>query len=128
MNLPEGCQPTLRVVTRTMDANPGGNIFGGWLMAQIDIAGSIPAIKQAQGRVATVAVNHIQFLQPLWVHDVVSLYANVVNIGVTSLTVAVEVYAERTNAGCVQILKAAHAKLTYVALDEQGKKRIIVKP
>ena len=93
--LPEGKEPTLRVVPMPADANQSGDIFGGWIMAQVDIAGSIPAIRRARGRVATVAVNSFQFKQPVLVGDVVSLYAEVVRVGRTSITVNVEVYAQR---------------------------------
>src|SRR4029078_4960474 len=95
VTLPAGRDPTLRVVPMPADANQSGDIFGGWIMSQVDIAGSIPAIRRAKGRAATVAVNSFQFRQPVLVGDVVTLYAEVVRVGRTSITVNVEVYAQR---------------------------------
>ena len=85
--LPPGKDPTLRVVPMPADANPSGDIFGGWIMAQVYIAGSIPAVRRAKGRVATVAVNSFVFKKPVLVGDVVSFYADVVRVGRTSITV-----------------------------------------
>src|SRR5919206_792598 len=92
--LPEGREPTLRVIPMPADANHAGDIFGGWIMAQVDLAGAVPAMRAARGRVATVAVNSFVFKQPVFVGDVVSLYAEVLRIGRTSITVSVEVYAQ----------------------------------
>jgi acyl-CoA thioesterase YciA len=104
------------------DTNPAGDIFGGWIMSQVDIAGSIAAIRRAQGRVVTVAVNEFQFHKPVYVGDLVSCYADVVHVGNTSLTVFVEVFAQR-NRGAEECVKVTQAKLTYVAIDEQRKPR-----
>src|ERR1700712_3019652 len=93
--LPADKHPTLRVVPMPADSNSSGDIFGGWVMSQVDIAGSIPAIRHARGRVATVAVNSFIFKQPVMVGDVVSFYADIVKVGRTSITVSVEVYAQR---------------------------------
>lgn len=120
--LPER-QPTLRLVTMPADTNPLGSIFGGWIMSQVDIAGSLPAIRRAKGRVATVAVNSFEFHQPVFVGDVVSFYADVVKVGRTSITVAVDVYAERLRHGRYEATKVTQATLTFVALDEQGAPR-----
>jgi acyl-CoA thioesterase YciA len=106
------------------DANSSGDIFGGWVMSQVDIAGSIPAIRLARGRVATVAVNSFVFKQPVMIGDVVSFYADVVKVGRTSITVAVEVYAER-NPAKMQTVKVTEATLTYVAVDTQGRPRVV---
>src|SRR5262245_4386970 len=89
--LPVGKEPTLRVIPMPADANHTGDIFGGWIMAQVDLAGSVPAIRLAKGRVATVAVNSFVFRQPVFVGDLVSFYAEVVRVGGTSITVNVEV-------------------------------------
>lgn len=118
-------QPTLRVVAMPGDVNALGSVFGGWIMAQVDIAASIPAIRQAKGKVATRAVNSFEFREPLFVGDVVSFYADLVRIGKTSLTVDVEVYAERLRQGARQSIKVTQAQLTFVALDEQGRPRSI---
>lgn len=118
-------QPTLRVVAMPGDVNALGSVFGGWIMAQVDIAASIPAIRHAKGKVATRAVNSFEFREPLFVGDVVSFYADLVRIGKTSLTVDVEVYAERLRQGARQSIKVTQAQLTFVALDEQGRPRSI---
>ena len=88
-------QPALRVVPMPSDANQNGDIFGGWVMSQVDIAGSIPAARRARGRVATVAVNSFVFREPVLIGDLVSFYADITREGRTSITVAVEVYAQR---------------------------------
>lgn len=118
-------QPTLRVVAMPGDVNALGSVFGGWIMAQVDIAASIPAIRHAKGKVATRAVNSFEFREPLFVGDVVSFYADLVRTGKTSLTVDVEVYAERLRQGARQSIKVTQAQLTFVALDEQGRPRNI---
>jgi acyl-CoA thioesterase YciA len=122
-NLPEG-QPVLRVVPMPADVNPSGDIFGGWVMAQVDIAGGVVAMARARGRVATVAVNSFQFKQPVSVGDVVSFYAQIVGVGRTSITVDVAVYAERNPAAPV-VVKVTEAILTYVALAADGSKRAV---
>ena len=108
-------QPALRVVPMPSDANQNGDIFGGWVMSQVDIAGSIPAAARARGRVATVAVNSFVFKQPVLVGDVVSFYTRVTRVGRTSITVDVEVFAQR-NPSDVICVKVTEACLTYVAV------------
>jgi len=117
-------EPTLRMVAMPSDANYAGDIFGGWLMGQVDIAGSIPALHRAKGRVATVAVNSFVFKQPVLVGDLVSFYASIVKVGNTSITVNVEVYAQRDPARptCVKVTEAT---LTYVAVDENREPRVV---
>ena len=117
-------QPALRVMPMPADANQYGDIFGGWIMAQVDLAGAVPAIKRARGRVATIAVNSFLFKQPVSVGDVVSFYADIVRVGTTSITVRVEVYAERNYAAPI-IVRVTEAELTYVAIDGDGRKRQI---
>ena len=116
---------TLRLVPMPRDTNAAGDIFGGWIMSQVDIAGSIAAARRAQGRVTTVAVNAFHFVAPVFVNDLVSFYADVVKIGTTSLTVSVEVYAERglRTPKPGEVVKVTEAVLTYVAVDEQRRKR-----
>ena len=104
------------------DINPAGDIFGGWVMAQIDIAGGIPAVRRARGRVATVSVNAMQFREPVAVGDLLSFYAEIVKVGTTSITVDVQVYAQRTPENPT-VVKVTEAQLTYVATDSRGKKR-----
>jgi acyl-CoA thioesterase YciA len=120
--LPAGKVPQLRVMPMPADANVHGDVFGGWIMAQVDIAGALPAVRRANGRVATVAVNSFLFKQPVFVGDLLSFYAEVVKVGNTSITVNVEVYAER-NRLQVETVKVTEATLTYVATDEDRKPR-----
>jgi acyl-CoA thioesterase YciA len=114
--------PVLRLMTMPADTNPSGDIFGGWVMAQVDVAGGIAAAQRARSRVATVAVNSFQFKQPISVGDVVSFYADIVKTGRTSITVDVLVVAERHPENPVTV-KVTEATLTYVALDAAGNKR-----
>jgi acyl-CoA thioesterase YciA len=124
MTLPIGKEPALRLVPMPADANQHGDIFGGWIMAQVDIAGSIAAVRLAKGRVATVAVNSFLFKQPVFVGDLVSFYAEVVRVGRTSITVNVEVYAQRRPER-EMIVKVTEATLTYVAVDENRRPRVV---
>jgi acyl-CoA thioesterase YciA len=117
-------EPTIRVAAMPSDANYTGDIFGGWLMGQVDIAGSIPALHRAKGRVATVAVNSFVFRQPIFVGDIVSFYTRIVKVGTTSITVEVEVYAQRDPAKPVCV-KVTEAVLTYVAVGEDRKPRVV---
>lgn len=119
--LPEG-MPTLRVMPMPSDANVHGDVFGGWIMAQVDIAGALPAVRRANGRVGTVAVNSFVFKQPVFVGDLLSFYAKIVKTGTTSITVNVEVYAERNRLQS-HIVKVTEATLTYVATDDQRRPR-----
>jgi acyl-CoA thioesterase YciA len=114
--------PTLRVIPMPADANHAGDIFGGWIMAQVDLAGAVPAMRAAHGRVATVAVNSFVFKQPVLIGDVVSFFAEITRVGRTSITVAVEVYAER-NPGKEVVVKVTEASLTYVATGPDRKPR-----
>lgn len=121
-SLPEGRMPVLRVMPMPADANVHGDVFGGWIMSQVDIAGSLPAVRRANGRVATVAVNSFVFKQPVFVGDLLSFYADVVKVGRTSITVFVEVYAQR-NRLVDEVVKVTEATLTYVATDEDRQPR-----
>ncbi len=120
--LPQEREPAIRVVAMPADTNAAGDIFGGWLMSQVDIAGSIAAIERAAGRVVTVAVNEFRFLKPVFVGDLVSLYSKVERVGNTSLQVSVEGYAQRRlpAEGCEKVCTAV---LTYVAIDDQRRPR-----
>jgi acyl-CoA thioesterase YciA len=112
----------MRVMPMPADANANGDIFGGWIMAQVDLAGSVLPARITRGRVATVAVNEFIFKQPVSVGDLLSFYASVLRIGRTSVTVHVEVVAERNPAN-PQVVKVTEANLTYVAIDREGKPR-----
>ena len=124
ITLPKDKLPTIRIVAMPKDANPGGFIFGGWIMSQIDIAAAIPAWERARGRTATVAVNSMEFHEPVFVGDVISCYADIISTGQTSMTIQVDVYAERNPANPV-VVKVTEAQLTYVALDEDRKPRAL---
>ncbi|MEO8202484.1 MAG: acyl-CoA thioesterase [Betaproteobacteria bacterium] len=126
LKLPKGKLAALRVVPMPADANQNGDIFGGWIMSQVDIAGGTAAGRVARGRVATVAVNSFVFKQPVQIGDVVSFYADIVRIGNTSVTVCVEVYAERRPED-PKVVKVTEATLTYVAIDQNGKPRSLPK-
>jgi acyl-CoA thioesterase YciA len=120
--LEDGRELVLRVVPMPADVNANGDIFGGWIMAQVDVAGAILPARVARGRLATVAVNQFLFKQPVSVGDVVSFYARIERVGTTSITAHVEVYAERNPAN-PQVVKVTEASLTYVAIDKDGKPR-----
>ncbi len=122
VRLPEGKEPVLRVMPMPADANHHGDIFGGWIMSQVDIAGGVLASRHARGRVATVAVNSFQFKQPVQIGDLVSIYADIVRVGTSSITVNVEVYAQR-NPEDIEIVKVTEATLTYVATDRDRRPR-----
>jgi len=121
-----GREPVLRVMPMPADMNGNGDIFGGWVMAQCDVAGAIPAMRRARGRIATVAVQSFLFKQPISVGDIVSFYAEVVKVGRTSITVDVQVFAERHPANPV-VVKVTEAQLTYVAINDDGTKRELPK-
>ncbi len=120
-NLPNK-EPTLRVPAVVQDTNPSGTIFGGWLMGQIDIAGSIPALVHSKGPVVTAAVKNMSFLAPLFAGDLLSIYAELTACGKSSMTVKVECWIQR-NASNPQCLKVSDAELVFVAVDNTGKKR-----
>ena len=123
--LPQGEQPVLRIIPMPADTNAHGTIFGGWVMAQVDLAGSVPAYERAQGPIVTVAVNSFLFKEPVFVGDLVSFYARVVKVGRTSITVDVEVFAQRGRDGRTDAVKVTEAQLTYVAIDADRKPRPI---
>jgi acyl-CoA thioesterase YciA len=114
----------LKVIPMPADTNGNGDIFGGWVMAQVDLAGSVIPARHVNGRMATVAVNEFVFKQPVRVGDILSFYAAVTRIGRTSITVQVEVFAERFRAQG-RFVKVTEASLTYVAIDDNGKPRPI---
>jgi acyl-CoA thioesterase YciA len=117
-------QPAIRVAAMPKDTNSGGSIFGGWIMSQVDIAGAIAALARAKGRVATVGAKSFEFHEPVFVGDLISCYADVIKVGRTSITVKVEVYAQRHPSN-PQTVKVTGAELTYVALDENRRPRQI---
>jgi acyl-CoA thioesterase YciA len=120
--LPDGSELVMRVMPMPADANPNGDVFGGWIMAQVDLAGAVLPSRIARGRIATVAVNQFIFKQAVSIGDLLSLYSRVDRIGTTSVTVHVEVYAERNPAN-LQVVKVTEANLTYVAIDRDGRPR-----
>ena len=131
LQLPDEGEDDRRLVMRVMpmpsDVNGNGDIFGGWIMAQVDVAGAVLPARIAKGRVATVAVNQFVFKQAVSMQDLLSFYARVERIGRTSITVNVEVYAERNPAN-LHVVKVTEANLTYVAIDAEGRPRPIPRP
>jgi acyl-CoA thioesterase YciA len=117
-----GTEPAIRVLAMPADTNPTGDIFGGWIMAQMDLAGGILASRRARGRVVTVAMNAFEFLEPVFVGDLVSCYGHVVRVGRTSLTLQLTAYAERA-ADPGQVGKVTEATVTFVAVDDQRRPR-----
>jgi len=126
-SLPIGRMPVIRVPARPADQNPGGTIFGGWIMSYVDIAGSIPALERVRGPVVTRAVDSFEFKKPVFVGDLVSCYAEIISEGRTSLKVKVEVYAERMRQGANAIVKVTEATLTYVAIDDNRRPKPLPK-
>ncbi|MFY8088988.1 MAG: acyl-CoA thioesterase [Rubrivivax sp.] len=122
--LPTDKDLVLRVIPLPADVNANGDIFGGWVMAQVDLAGSVLPARIVRGRMATVAVNQFVFKQAVRVGDLLSFFASVQRIGTTSITIHVEVYAER-GAEMRQCVKVTEANLTYVAIDAEGRPRPI---
>ena len=122
VSLPDGSELVLRVMPLPADVNGNGDIFGGWLMAQVDLAGAVLPARIAKGRIATVAVNQFVFKHPVSVGDLVSFYARVERVGTTSITVNVVVYSERNPAN-LQVVKVTEANITYVAIDSEGRPR-----
>ena len=116
--LPEGRVPVLRLLALPSDANQGGSIFGGWIMSQVDIAGSIPAQIRARGAIVTRAVDSFEFKQPVFVGDLVACYARITETGRTSIKVHVEVYAQQIQDGMIGTRMVTEANLVYVAIDE----------
>ena len=125
--LPTDEELVLKVIPMPRDVNANGDIFGGWVMAQVDLAGSVIPARYTDGRMATVAVNEFIFKHPVRVGDILSFFGKLVRIGRTSITVKIEVYAERYRAQG-QYIKVTEALLTYVAIDDHGKPRPIPKP
>ncbi len=114
-------EPAVRTLAMPADTNPSGDIFGGWVLAQMDLAAGIVAAQRAHGRVATAALNAMSFHRPVYVGDLVSCYARVTRIGRTSMTVQVDTFALRDRAG--EQVKVTEGQFTLVALDEQGRPR-----
>jgi len=127
VELPTDQDLVLKMIPMPSDCNANGDIFGGWVMAQVDMAGSVLPARYTQGRMATVAVNEFIFKQPVRVGDILSFFSKVVRIGRTSITVKVEVFAERFRSQGSYI-KVTEALVTYVAIDEQGRPREIPRP
>lgn len=123
--LPENEQPVLRIVPMPADTNAHGTIFGGWVMSQVDIAGSVAAWERAKGPIVTVAVNSFVFKEPVFVGDLVSFYARVLKVGRTSITVDVEVFAQRARQGRQAAVRVTEAQLTYVAVDDKRQPRVV---
>lgn len=121
IDCPPAREPTLRIVTRPNDANPNGDIFGGWLMSEIDIAAATCAGQRAKGPVVTVAVKELLFIKPIYVYDLVSVYTEITKVGKTSVTVHVEVFSERNRGSHNETpIKVSDATLVFVAVSKPG--------
>ncbi len=120
---PPGSEPALRVFAMPKDANANGDVFGGWVMSQMDLAGAVPAVERAGGRIATVAVNAMRFHQPIAVGDLVTCYADIASTGTTSISVKVETWAKRRRTSTQ--VKVTEGTFVYVAIDENGAKRAL---
>lgn len=120
---PRDRQPTVRILAMPAHTNPNGNIFGGWIMSQMDVAGSVVAAEYAGGRVTTVAVTSMEFHKPVFVGDLVSCFARIQKVGSTSITVKVEVFVQRARAGQLLTDKVTEAVIVYVAIDDHGTPR-----
>ena len=122
---PDG-EPALRTLAMPADANPNGDIFGGWVLARMDLAGTVPAVDRAKGRVATVAVDAMRFHRPIFIGDLVSCYADVVRVGTTSVSVKIETWVRRRSDG--SMVKVTEGTFVYVAIDEGGRPRPLPPP
>ncbi|AGZ82111.1 acyl-CoA thioesterase [Campylobacter fetus subsp. fetus] len=119
-------EPRIKIVAMPSDTNPAGNIFGGWILSQIDLAGSIAARELAPTRVVTISMKEVIFKEPVFIGDIVSCYAKVVSVGNTSITTVVKVVVQRLNdGGFVECVPVTTAEVTYVSVDEQGNKKPI---
>src|SRR3954449_8892771 len=123
MTIHDDRQPVLRVVPGPGDINANGHIFGGWVLSQMDIAAGIVASRRANGSVATVAIEAMEFIAPIHLRDVISVYARVERVGRTSMGVRIEVVAHR-NLGTTEV-KVTEGLFTFVALDEDNRPRAI---
>ncbi len=122
--VPEG-QPALRTIAMPADANPNGDIFGGWLLSQMDLAGSVVAYERAGGRVATVAIDAMSFRLPVFIGDLISCYASVQRVGNTSIQVKVETYVRRRESR--DLVLVTDGLFTFVAIDRRGNPRPVPK-
>ena len=123
-SLPNDAELVLKVIPMPADCNQSGDIFGGWVMAQVDLAGAVLPARYVNGRIATIAVNEFIFKQPVKVGDILSFFSSITRVGNTSITVKVEVFAERFSMQGVY-LKVTEANVTYVAIDSNGKPKTI---
>ena len=120
---PPGSEPALRIFAMPKDANANGDVFGGWVMSQMDLAGAVPAVDRAGGRIATVAVDAMRFHQPIAVGDLVTCYATIESVGKTSISVKVETWAKRRRT--TDQVKVTEGTFVYVAINDNGAKRAL---
>ena len=118
---PPSGQPALRTLAMPGDANPNGDIFGGWVLSQMDLAGGVPAVELAGGRIATVAVDGMRFHQPIYIGDLVSCWADIVRVGTASITVRIQTWAKRGRSGHEVLV--TEGTYVYVAIDDSGRPR-----
>ncbi|MCZ6721376.1 MAG: acyl-CoA thioesterase [Proteobacteria bacterium] len=118
---PPGSEPALRTLAMPRDANPNGDIFGGWVVSQMDLAGGVPAAARARGRIVTVSIDAMRFHRPIYIGDLVSCYAEILRVGTTSITVRIKTWAKRRRDG--SLAKVTEGTFVYVAVDEKGRPR-----
>lgn len=119
-------EPKLKIVAMPSDTNPAGNIFGGWILSQIDLAGAIAAKELSPERVVTISMDKVIFKEPVFIGDILSCYAKILSVGNTSINVRVEVVVQRVDElGCTSCIRVTSALVTYVSVDKYGKKKPI---
>ncbi|MBB3999821.1 acyl-CoA thioesterase [Aureimonas pseudogalii] len=123
---PERNTPTIRTIAMPADTNPAGDIFGGWVLAQMDLAAGAAAARRARGRCATIAIDAMQFLKPVYVGDEVSLYAEVIAVGRTSMQIAVEAWRRSRESEDTE--QVTRGRFTFVAIDGERRPRAIDAP
>ena len=119
--IPAARDPAIRTIAMPADANANGDIFGGWMMSQMDMAGAVVAVKRSKGRVATVAVEAMTFHRPVMIGDLVSCYAEVERVGRSSMRVRIDAWVERRTSAAAEQVTSGH--FTYVAIDDEGRPR-----
>lgn len=121
--LPPNIEPTIRVIAMPADTNPNGDIFGGWLLSQMDLAGGTLASRTSRGRIVTVKIDTMTFLNPVHVGDEISIYTKLLSIGRSSMKIDIAAWRRTRESDCS--LKVTEGQFTYVAIDESGKPRAV---
>ena len=122
-NLEKDLSPAIRTVPMPADANANGDIFGGWLLSQMDIAGGVIAAKRCKGRCVTVAIEAMKFYKPVYIGDLVTIFASVSKVGRTSMTINIDTFSSRKTTG--EEVRVTSGTFVYVAIDEDGMSRSV---